>query len=122
MKIGVFSGFLNSVSYRSNTGKERKKKSRENRWQLANFDNFWATAVFFTPKVGFWKAWMKDEVFGNQTKEEKLEIFASVPYRSNTGRGKKRIWERDTGKSEDKFEICVILSKSKSNSTNFLPR
>jgi len=28
MIIGVFSGFLNSASYRSNTGKERKKKSR----------------------------------------------------------------------------------------------
>ena len=28
------------VSYRSNTGKERKKKSREKRWTIANFDNF----------------------------------------------------------------------------------
>ena len=26
---GVFSGFLTSVSYRSNTGKERKKKPRD---------------------------------------------------------------------------------------------
>ena len=37
-------------------------------------------------------------------------------------REEKDLRERDTGKSEDKFEICVILSKSKSNSTNFLPR
>ena len=29
--------------------------------------------------------------FGNQIKEEKLEIFASVPYRSNTGKGKEGI-------------------------------
>ena len=44
-------------------------------------------------KVAFWKACMKNKVFGNQITEEKLEIFASVPYRSFTGRGKKRIWE-----------------------------
>ena len=94
MKVGVFSGFLISVSYRSNTGKERKKKSRENRWKIANFDNFCPTAVFFTPKVAFWKAWMKTKVFGNQIKEEKLEIFISVPYRSNKGKGKERIWQR----------------------------
>jgi len=83
-----------SVSYRSNTGKERKKKSRENRWKIANFDNFWLTAVFFTAKVAFWRAWMRNKVTTHQIKEEKLEIFASVSYRSNTGREKKRIWER----------------------------
>ena len=94
MKIGVFSGFLNSVSYRSNTGKEGEKKSRENRRKIANFDNFCLTAVFFTSKVAFWRARMKNKVTAHQIKEEKLEIFASVPYRSNTGRGKKRIWER----------------------------
>ena len=80
--------------------KERKKKSRWNRWKSANFDNFWLRAVLFTPKVAFWKAWMKNKVFGNQIKEEKLEIFASVPYRSNTGKGKERIWERYRQKEE----------------------
>jgi len=89
-----------SVSYRSNTGKERKKKSRENRWKIANFDNFWLTAVFFTAKVAFWRAWMKNKVTTHQIKEEKLEIFASVSYRSNTGREKKRIWERYNGHFE----------------------
>ena len=43
---------------------------------------------------------MKNKVFGNQIKEEKLEIFASVPYRSNTGKGKERIWERYRQKEE----------------------
>ena len=56
--------------------------------------------MLFTPKVAFWKAWMKNKVFGNQIKEEKLEIFASVPYRSNTGKGKERIWERYRQKEE----------------------
>ena len=57
--------------------------------------------MLFTPKVAFWKAWMKNKVFGNQIKEEKLEIFASVPYRSNTGKGKERIWERYRQKEEE---------------------
>ena len=80
--------------YLRRTFSHQKGKMGNTRWQLANFDNFWLRAVFFTPKVAFWKAWMKNKVFGNQIKEEKLEIFASVPYRSIRGEGKERICER----------------------------
>ena len=43
---------------------------------------------------------MKNKVFGDQIKEEKLEIFASVPYRSIRGEGKERICERYRQKEE----------------------
>ena len=41
---------------------------------------------------------MKNEVFGNQIKEEKLEILNSVPYRSNKGKGGRKEFDGDTGK------------------------
>ena len=59
-----------------------------------NFTDFWARAVFFTPKVAFWKAWMKNKVIADQMEEEKIEKIELVSYRSNTGKGKGRIWER----------------------------
>ena len=86
--------------------KERKKKSRDNRWQIANFDNFWLTAVFFTAKVAFWRAWMRNKVTTHQIKEEKLEIFASVSYRSNTGEEWKR---RNLVKTGGKLLTLTIL-------------
>ena len=59
-----------------------------------NFTDFWARAVFLTPKVAFWKAWMKNKVTTHQNKEERIEKIELVSYRSNTGKGKGRIWER----------------------------
>ena len=47
---------------------------------------------------------MKNKVFGNQIKEEQLEIFASVPYRSNTGKGKERILRERYRQKEEKLE------------------
>ena len=53
--MGVFSGFLNSVSYRSNTGKERKKKScQELRLSLRHFEQILPTFGHGT-KVKPWK-------------------------------------------------------------------
>ena len=50
--------------------------------------------MFLTPKVAFWKAWMKNKVTTHQNKEERIEKIELVSYRSNTGKGKGRIWER----------------------------
>ena len=44
-------------------------------------------------KLRFEKPEWINKVFGNQIKEEKLEIFISVPYRSNKGK-KEGIWRR----------------------------
>ena len=65
---------------------------------------------------------MKNKVFGNQIKEEKLEIFISVPYRSNLrGRGRKE-FDGDTGKQRWNWKTWGISSKSKSNSTDEVMR
>ena len=95
-----------SVSYRSNTGKERKKKSRENRWKIANFDNFWLTAVFFTAKVAFWRAWMKNEVTFEicASQGRRIGVFFQVSWiRCHIGRIQRDLREI--------CQICVQLNK-----------
>ena len=42
--------------------------------------------MFFTPKVAFWKAWMKKKVIADQIEEEKIEKIELVSYRSNAGK------------------------------------
>ena len=59
--------------------------------------------------------WMKCQVTGNQIKEEKLEICIKSVYRYE--RKKER-----TREITSFLSMWVISSKSKSNSTNFLPR
>ena len=45
-------------------------------------------------KLRFEEPEWKMMVITHQIKEEKFEIFISVPYRSNKGKGKERIWQR----------------------------
>ena len=67
-----------SVSYRSNTGEERKRRNLvKTGGKLLTLTILWLTAVFFAAKVAFWRAGMKNEVTTHHIRVEKFEICAS---------------------------------------------
>ena len=86
-------------------GKKERKKGKNR----ASFLSIWVVSSKSKSK--------KNESKTDQINEEKLDI-----YRSNTkGKGRKEL-ERDTGKKRRNLKNWGISSKSKWNSTNFLPR
>ena len=105
-KEGIFEGRKSNFDslYRSVNVKKEKRKGKE--FSKKKMCPAWQTK------------WMKYQVIGNQIKEEKFEICIKSVYRYERRKGRKE----KLVKSHHFCQFWVISSKSKSNSTNFLPR
>ena len=102
MKVGKTNSYSCVVYTKSCVLKSLNDKFEICARKIGVFFRFLAFGVisFEYREIGERYARYVSSLTNKQTKGRKFEIFASVSYRSNTGREKKRIWERYNGHFE----------------------
>ena len=75
-------------------GKKERRNPVKTGGKLLTLTIFELQLCSLHQKLRFEEPEWKMMVITHQIKEEKFEIFISVPYRSNKGKGKERIWQR----------------------------